>query len=204
MVLGFNLSYQMNVTSFGISAFWRLYKITGDEDYKKYVVLCIANIFANSWLWECNYGYGKHYPTFIGIAPLAKMHDNDYLASYEELEVLSAFDDLFDIAEQDELSASAVLLLSEYTRFVLDRCWYYFPSELPKEMLAEKPKTGKINPKLAFPLEDLREGWQKAGQVGQEVYGAGAVFIAVTRHYNHLEGWPFMIFCEYPASRLLN
>jgi hypothetical protein len=199
--LGFNLSYQMNVTSFGISAFWRLYTLTGNAIYKKYAILCIANIFSNSWMWECKYGYAKNYSTFIGIAPLAKMYDNNYLASYEELEVLSAFDDLFDIAEASEVSSSVQLLLSEYTRYVLDRCWSYFPSELPKDILAEKPKTGKINPKLAFPLEDLREGWQKSGQIGQEVYGAGAIFITVTRHFNHKQGWPFRIFCEYPTAK---
>jgi hypothetical protein len=197
--LGFNLPYQINVTAFGASAFYRLYKITGDKKYQKQVSVCIANIFGNSWLWECEYGYAKNYRTFVGIPPLAKMHDNDYLASYEELEVLSAFDDLLDISQDQELRPSIQLLLAEFTRYVLDRCWSYFPSELPKDMITDNPKTGKINPKLAFPLEDLREGWQKAGQVGQEVYGAGGVLITITRHFNHQKGWPFIVFSEYPT-----
>ncbi len=196
---GFNLPYQVNVTAFGTSAFWRLYKITGKKYYKNLVSLCIANIFSNSWLWECNYGYAKNYRTFVGIPPLAKMHDNNYLASYEELEVLAAFDDLLLIADEEELSPAIRLLLAEYTRYVLDRCWSYFPSELPKEMITDKPKSGRIDHSLAFPLEDLREGWQKAGQVGQEVYGAGGILITITRHFNHQKGWPFIVYCEYPT-----
>jgi hypothetical protein len=64
-------------------------------------------------------------------------------------------------------------------------------------MLVEKAKSGYINRKLAIPLEDIYEGWRKAGEVGQEVYGAGAAFAFVERAYHRVPGAAFLIYCDY-------
>lgn len=53
-----------------------------------------------------------------------------------------------------------------------------------------------IDAKLSFPLEDLYVGGDKAGQVGQEIYGAGAAFVFASRVYHHVEGAPFDMFCN--------
>jgi len=70
---------------------------------------------------------------------------------------------------------------------------------LPKEMLSDEVKMGEVDPKLWIALEDLYDGWEKAGQVGQEVYGAGNAFGILPRHCFILKEKRFRIFSEYPV-----
>lgn len=193
---GFNLPYQLNITAFGLSAFWRLYRETINGFYKDLALVCLAGILHNTWLWECTYGYARHYPTFMSVLPL---QDNAYIASFEELETLAALHDFYAMA-RDEVEPSAHLLMSEFSRHALHRAWYYYPSELPEEVVSKQPKTGSIERDLTIPLEDLHEGWEQAGQVGQEVYGAGSVYTLLTRHYLRGENTPFMVYCEYQTA----
>jgi hypothetical protein len=191
--LGFDLVYQFNSTVFSAVALIRLWDETGDELYRGLSYVCLANIFHNLWLWECDYGYARHYGTFLGLPPLL---DAAYLAIYEELESLAAFQKYLEVG-QDRLPPSINLLLTEYSRHVLNRTWFHYPTVLPPEMLVEKAKSGYINRKLAIPLEDIYEGWRKAGEVGQEIYGAGAAFAFVERAYHRVPGAAFLIYCDY-------
>jgi hypothetical protein len=50
---------------------------------------------------------------------------------------------------------------------------------------------------LSFPVGDLYPEGQPAGQVGQEIYGAGAAMVFATRAFHKIEGAPFMIFCDH-------
>ena len=193
--LGFDLGYQFNNTSFGAGGLLRLWKATGKEVYRDLSYVCLANLVRNFWLWECNYGYAKNYHTFLGVAPL---RDAVYLALYEELETLAAFHDYLAVGG-DDIPSSIRLLLCEFCKYLVDRAWYYYPGQLPKEMIEEKPRSGHINRELAIPLEDIYEGWEKAGKVGQEVYGGAAPFVFATRHCHRIEGVRFRIHCDYPV-----
>lgn len=166
--LGFELGYQFNNVCFGATAMFRLWKMTGDEQYRGLSDLCWANMVRNLWLWDCNYGNAKHYGTFMGLAPL---QDAPYLALYEELEVLAAIHDYFRLVG-DEVPQPLRVLLPEYCKYLVDRAWFHYPSELPNNVIAKKPQSGNLHRYLSVPVEDLYEGWQAAGQVGQEVYGA--------------------------------
>jgi hypothetical protein len=194
--LGFDLGYQFNNTMFGAGGLLRLWIETGNQLYRDLSYVCIANVVRNFWLWECKYGYAKSYHTFLGLVPL---RDAQYLALYEELETLAAFHEYLEVGGED-VPASIRLLLCEYCKYVIDRTWYHYPGELPIEAVAEKPKSGHINRELAIPLEDIYEGWQKAGQVGQEVYGAAAPFVFATRHCHLIRGVKFRIHCDYPIE----
>src|SRR5690606_24145647 len=55
--------------------------------------------------------------------------------------------------------------------------------------------------KLWVPLEDIHDGWEKSGSVGQEVYGAGLGFGIVPRHYIKVKNEDFMIYLDYPYSK---
>jgi len=66
--------------------------------------------------------------------------------------------------------------------------------------MTEKPKTGELDPKLWIPIEDVYDGWEKAGQVGQEVYGAGMPFGLVTRQYWRVPDEKFMVHVDYPIE----
>jgi hypothetical protein len=194
--LGFELFYQANNTAFSAGALLRLYKITKKEVYKELSYLCIANIIQNTSLWDCNYGYGKNFPSFFRLFPL---NDAPYTAAYEEEEVFCAFHDYLKQAEGEEILPSLRLLMAEYIRYLVDRAVYYYPPMLPKEMLSEKVKTGEVDPNLWIALEDLHDGWEKSGAVGQEVYGAGNAFGILPRHYMQVDGQPFMIYTDYPT-----
>lgn len=191
---GFKMFYQANNTAFSAGAMLRLWKITKNKLYLELSYLCLANVFKNVWLWDCNYGYGKHYPTFFALFPL---DDAPYTAVYEEQEGFAAFHDFLHHADGMDILPAVTLLMTEYIRHMLHKAVYYYPPMLPKEILSEESKTGELDPKLWIPLEDIYDGWKKPGLVGQEVYGAGLAFGIVPRHYHAVPGH-FMIYVDYP------
>jgi hypothetical protein len=193
--LGFSLMYQANNTAFAAGALLRLYKITKKETYLELSYLCLANLFKNVRLWDCNYGFGRNFPSFFTQFPL---NDAPYSAVYEEQEVFCAFHDYLRHAEDVPIQPSARLLVAEYIRYLVDRAMYYYPPMLPKDMLQEKPKIGEVDPNLWIALEDLHDGWEKGGQVGQEVYGAGNAFGIMPRHYLQVPEAGLMIYTDYP------
>lgn len=194
---GFSLFYQANNTAFSSGAMLRLWKETKDEQYLNLSYLCLANVFKNVWLWDCKYGYAKNYPTFFAVFPL---NDAPYTAVYEEQEVFAAFHDYLSLAEGEDILPSVSMLLSEFIRFLMNRGNSYYPPELPKDMLADKVRTGEVDPKLWIPIEDIHDGWEKSGEVGQEVYGAGFAFGLVSSHYFEVPGEHFMLYIDYPIA----
>ncbi|SDH14075.1 hypothetical protein [Mucilaginibacter gossypii] len=194
--LGFKMFYQANNTAFSAGALLRLFKITKKQIYLELSYLALANVFVNTQLWDCNYGYGKNFPTFFALFPLS---DAPYTAVYEEQEVFCAFHDYLHHAEGLDIAPSVRLLLAEYIRFLVERAVYYYPTMLPKEMLSDEVKTGEVDHNLWIALEDLHDGWEKSGAVGQEVYGAGNAFGILPRHYMQVEEAGFMIYTDYPT-----
>ncbi len=194
--MGFELFYQANNTAFSAGALLRLWKVTQNKIYLELSYLCLANIFKNVQLWECQYGYSHHFPTFFALFPL---QDAPYTAVYEEAEVFCAFHDYLNHADNVEIMPAAKLLITEYIRYLVHRAAYYYPPMLPKEMLAEKPKIGELDPHLWIALEDIQDGWEQSGTVGQEVYGAGNAFGILPRHYIRIPDEDYMIFTEYPV-----
>jgi len=191
---GFKLFYQANNTAFSAGALLRLYKLTGKEIYLELSNLCLANIFQNVQLWECNYGYGRNYPTFFALFPLS---DAPYTAVYEEQEVFCALHDYLEHAKDVSILPSIKTLTNEYIRHLVDRAPYYYPTMLPDEMLSEQVKVGEVDKKLWIALEDIHDGWEQSGEVGQEVYGAGNAFGILPRHYHKLQNG-CMLYCDYP------
>ena len=194
----FEVFYQANNTAFSSGALLRLYKITKNELYLNLSYMCLASVFRNTQLWECDYGYGKNLPTFFALFPL---NDAPYTAVYEEQEVFCALHDYLKHAEGVDILPSVKLLIAEYIRNLVNRAVYYYPTMLPKEMLEEKAKVGEIDHNLWIALEDLHDGWEKSGSVGQEVYGAGNAFGILPRHYFKVPGQDFMIYVDYPTSK---
>lgn len=194
---GFEIFYQANNTAFSAGALLRLFKITNNELYLQLSYTCLAAIFRNVQLWDCNYGYGKNFPKFFSLYPL---NDAPYTAVYEEQEVFCAFHDYLEHAEDLDILRSVKLLIAEYIRYLVDRAVYYYPTMLPADMLEEKPKIGEVDPNLWIALEDLQDGWLKSGTVGQEVYGAGNAFGILPRHYLQIPDLPCMVYTDYPTS----
>ena len=197
--LAFNIGYQFNLVAIGVLACLRLFKITGDDFYRDQAEVLLASFLHNTNIWECEFGPAKFFKTFMGVTCL---HDGPYMAAYEEFEAFASFHDCLQLAG-DDLSRPARLMMTEYCRYALEHCWFFFPSELPADQLSEEVRNGHIDRKLAMPLEDLYADWQKPGAVGQETYGAGMAFTMVTRSHYRIPGAAFMLYCDYPIADLI-
>jgi len=196
---GFKLFYQANNTAFSAGALLRLFKLTGKNVYLELSNLCLANIFQNVQLWDCQYGYGKAFPSFFALFPLS---DAPYTAVYEEQEVFCALHDYLKHARGVKILPALRTLITEYIRHLVDRAPYYYPPMLSGDVLSEEVKVGEVDSKLWVALEDLHDGWEKSGQVGQEVYGAGNAFGILPRHYHNLMK-ECLLYCDYPLKSLI-
>jgi hypothetical protein len=192
---GFYLAYQVNTTGFAAEAALRLWLTTNERQYLELSEVCMANLFDNLWLWECRYGYAAGYRTFFALFPL---RDAPYVAPYEELEALAKFHEHLRLGGED-VRPSLRLLVAEFQKYALDRCWYYYPDVLASDGIAETVRNGVIRRSLSVPLEDLRDGRERSGQVGQEIYGAGLPFVVTARCYVKLAGGA-LAYCSYPIE----
>lgn len=194
--LGLNILYQANNTAFAAGALLELYKITKKKLYLNLSYTCLTGLFKNIQLYDCRYGYGKNYTNFFSIFPL---NDAPYTAAYEELEVYAALSEYMIQAKDVELLPALRTLLPEFIKYAVGRIASYYPSMLPEDMLSKEVKNGEIQADLWIPLEDLYNGWEQSGQVGQEVYGAGMAFGIVPRQYIKIED-QFLLFIDYPIT----
>ena len=192
---GFAIFYQANITAFSAGALLELYKITNKQEYLDLSYACLAGLFKNMQIWDCQYGYGKNYRNYFSIFPL---NEAPYTAAYEEMEVYAALSEYLIQSESVEILPSLKILIPEFLKYAVSRLPYYYPTMLPEEMLSDDVKTGEIVKDLWIPLEDLYTGWEKSGQVGQEVYGAGLGFGVMTRQYHKVKDEDFLLFADYP------
>lgn len=195
--LAFEIFYQANNTAFSAGALLELYRQTNERKYLDLSYCCLAGIFKNVQLWECNYGNGKHFPNFFAVFPL---NDASYTAAYEELEVYAALHQYLVTAEDAKILPSLKVLIPEFIKYAINRLPFYYPPLMPQEAIAENIKTGKVVKDLWVPLEDIRDGWERNGEIGQQVYGAGLPFGIVLRHYYKIRGTVMVLFIDYPAT----
>jgi hypothetical protein len=195
----FSLNYQANLTAWGAAACLWLWRIDDDESYLRQSYVYLASFFHNAAMWESDIEWARCYSNFLGVTPL---HDATYMALYECFDTFAAFGDYL-ARGGPALSGAVRTLVSEYCRYVLHRAHFYYPDALPKEALSptQREKNGHIDRALSFPLEDLYIDGQQAGQVGQEVYGAGAAFVFASRSTHLIDGAPFKLFCDHFLSR---
>ena len=170
---GLNLSYELQMTAATAAACARLYRITGDASYFDLSKLPLANILRHTWIWECSYGMAKDYSTFFGMSPMPNANVITMKEQYETWEYIREYLDIVG----DELPYSVKNILDNFIRFTPNVLFYSLPPNLPtKALWTETATYGSHNDNSLFiPYEDLRDGWQKSGQIGQEIYGAGGV-----------------------------
>ena len=193
--LGFDINYQANLTAWGAAACMRLWRITNRAVYLDQSYVYLASFFHNSEIWESELGHAIHYRNFLGVTCL---QDAPYMAIYECFDSFAAFEHYLDDSGPD-LEPAARMLIAEYCKYALDRAWYYYPDALPPEAIADEQRenNGHVDRNLSFPLEDLYPDGQPAGQVGQEIYGAGAAFVFATRAFHKVEDAPFLLYCDH-------
>ena len=190
----FDLNYQANLTAWGAVACIKLWRITGERHFLEQSYVYLASFFHNCQIWRSRIELAKHYNNFLAVTCL---QDAPYMAIYECFDSFAAFEKYLDLGGPD-LIPSAKLLVSEYCRYALDRAWFYYPDALPKDGVAhDNIRNGHIDRTLSFPVEDLYPDGQPAGQVGQEIYGAGAAMIFATRAFHRLDDAPFLLHSDH-------
>ncbi|VWX55135.1 hypothetical protein [Novosphingobium sp. 9U] len=188
----FDLNYQANLTAWGAAACIRLWRITDRDEHLHQSYVYLASFFHNCQIWKSDIGLSRHWTNFLGVTCL---QDAPYMAAYECFDSFAAFERYLDYVGAD-IIPGVKLLVNEFCRYALDRAWFFYPDALPEEALATENRNGHIDPKLNFPVEDLYPDGQKNGQVGQEIYGAGAALIYATRAFHRLDDAPFLLFCD--------
>lgn len=193
--LRFNINYQANLTAWGAAACMRLWRITNNRTYLEQSYVYLASFLHNCVLWDSRIGHAQNYETFFAVTCL---QDAPYMAMYECFDTFNAFERYLDDSGPD-LDPAARMLVSEYCKYALSRAWFYYPDALPPAAVSDvqRETNGHVDRKLSFPLEDLYPDGQQAGQVGQEVYGAGSAFIFATRAFHKIEDAPFLLNCDH-------
>jgi hypothetical protein len=189
----FNLNYQANLTAWGAAACLRLWRITNVERYREQSYVYLASFFHNCAIWESEIEGAAKYRNFLGVTCL---QDAPYMAIYECFDSFAAFE-CYLRDSGPELEPAARMLISEYCKYALDRAWFYYPDALPEDLLATDIRNGHIDRTLSFPLEDLYVDGQPAGQVGQEIYGAGAAFVFASRMFHPVSDAGFRLCCDH-------
>lgn len=195
MGLRFNVNYQANLTAWGAAACMRLWRITSANVYLEQSYVYLGSFFHNCEIWESEIELAAHYQNFMAVTCL---QDAPYMAIYECFDSFAAFERYLDDSGPD-LEPAARMLIAEYCKYALSRAWHYYPDALPPEAISPKQRerNGHIDRKLSFPVEDLYADGRQAGQVGQEIYGAGAAFVFATRSFHPVKGAPFQLYCDH-------
>ncbi|NOY09245.1 MAG: hypothetical protein GXP33_10445 [Spirochaetes bacterium] len=182
---GFRLSYETHMTALTASAAARLYQIKQDPVYLKIINMAAANLMRLSWLWECDYGWMKvkqkknarwraFIPrTFFGLNPTQQ---SAVITAKEQYEAWTYLTETLQRVH-GKLDPTVEKLIAEFLKHTLLTIFWSLPPLLPDGAVTLYPAAyetvTKNDPSLYIPLEDLRDGWNVSGVIGQEVYGAG-------------------------------
>ncbi len=178
--LRFELCYQTNLTAWGALACAKLGADGDEEFFRAQALVYIANFLHNCEMWDSEIECAKNFSNFLGATCL---HDGPYMAAFECFDSFAAFEEMLRTC-RDQIPDHVAVMLTDYCAYALDRAWFYYPDAIPEDMLSEKVRNGRIDRSLSLPLEDLYGDGQKAGQVGQEVYGAGSAFTFASRMHH--------------------
>jgi hypothetical protein len=179
---GFRLAYETHMTALTAAAAARMYQIEPDSLYLNVINRAAANLMRLSWMWECDYGWMKtgleRMPrdaprTFFGLNPTQA---SAVITAKEQYEAWIYLSETLQRVH-GALDPSVEKLIAEFVKHTLLTIPWSLPPFLPAgaatEHPAAYPTVGENDLSLFIPLEDLRDGWDVSGAIGQQVYGAG-------------------------------
>lgn len=194
----FHFTYETHLSAVTLEALGWLYQLTNDRHYLDLSSVPLANLLALTWLWQPLYGYASEYGLFLGINPLPTA---DEVAAMEQHNVWWYLRRFYLRAERG-LPVSSRKLLAEMIKYQITVARGELPPFLPEESLCKTPYLGTMRPVMMIPVEDLHDGFHKAGLVGQEIYGAGLAFrFAADAYQTFGTKRSFMLYAEYPVTR---
>jgi hypothetical protein len=187
---GFLFSYETHMTALTAAAAARMYQIENDPLYLDVINLAVANLMRLSWIWECDYGWmgpsnfdeiprdvmwaaGAGGRTFFGLNPTQRSAVITPKEQYEAwIYLIETLQRLHGV-----LDPSVEKLVTEFVKHTLLTIPGSLPPFIPDGAATEHPAAyetvSENDLTLYIPLEDLRDGWDLSGVIGQELYGAG-------------------------------
>lgn len=185
---GFRLAYETHMTALTAAAAARMYQIEPEPLYLDVIDRATANLMRLSWIWECDYGWmkvslegtpaderwGAFIPrTFFGLNPTQQ---SAVITAKEQYEAWIYLSETLQRVH-GALDPTTEKLIAELVKHTLLTIPFSLPPFMPPGAATEHPaayETVSENDLALFiPLEDLRDGWDVSGAIGQEVYGAG-------------------------------
>jgi hypothetical protein len=196
---GFGFAYETHMTAAAALAAAELADRTGDDTWLDYAYGPIANLMRLSWLHEVDYGPAAAARTFFGLAPTQQAAAITAKEQYETWIYLTEFLRL----AHGRVDPDVEKLVAESTYHTLVTLASSLPPLLPAGVATERPSayptvsTNRLD--LHIPLEDMRDGRETWGVIGQEVYGAGmAPTFAALAYYSPAPG--VTIYSGYPPA----
>ena len=170
---GFSFAYETHMTAMSALAAAELADRTGDDTWLAYAYGPIANLLRLSWIYEVDYGQAASAHTFFGLAPTQRSAVITPKEQYEAWIYLSEF----LRRAHGRIDPSVEKLVAEFCYRSLVTMADSLPPRLPPGVATAHPaaySTVQANRlDLYIPLEDMRDGQNEWGAIGQEVYGAG-------------------------------
>ena len=188
-------------TAMACEGLGRLYAATGDPEYVRISSVPLASLMRNVFFWESDIGYARSYRTFCGVNSDAS--GIDYIAAMEQHQIWYSLREYLR-STHSVLPEGSQTLVAEFLRYAPATIWYAYPVHLPADSLFTGETFWKTdsNYLLQIPVEDLNTGLKKNGSVGQEIYGAGAVFTIASQNYTPVREAGLLIYSEYPLQKI--
>ena len=198
---GFGFAYETHMTAAAALAAAELADRTGDDAWLDSAYGPIANLMRLSWLHEVDYGPAAEARTFFGLAPTQQAAAITPKEQYETWIYLTEFLRL----SHGRVDPDVEKLVAEFSYHTLITLASSLPPLLPPGVATEFPSaypTVSANRlDLYIPLEDLRDGRETWGVIGQEVYGAGmAPTFAALAYVSPVPG--VTIYSGYPHAEM--
>jgi hypothetical protein len=187
---GFRLSYETHMTALTAAAAARMYQFEKESLYLDVINRAVANLMRLSWIWECDYGWmgpwdiddiprdalwaaGAGGRTFFGLNPTQQSAVITPKEQYEAwMYLIETLQRLHGV-----LDPSVEKLIAEFVKHTLLTIPGSLPPFIPEGGATKHPaayeSVSENDLSLYIPLEDLRDGWDLSGVIGQEIYGAG-------------------------------
>jgi hypothetical protein len=185
---GFQLAYETHMTAITAAAAARYFQIEPDPRYLEVIEAAASNLMRLSWIWECDYGtmqesvpsdetpwWRSSYRqrSFFGLNPTQQ---SAVITPKEQYEAWIYLHETLQ-RTHGSLDPTVEKLLAEFTKHTLLTIPRSLPPLMPPESMTENPSAyptvTRNDLALYIPLEDIRDGWDINGVIGQEVYGAG-------------------------------
>jgi len=170
---GFAFSYETHMTAMSALAAAELADRTGDDSWLADAHGPIANLLQLSWIYEADFGQNAGAHTFFGLGPTQRSGVITAKEQYEAWNYLSEF----LRRAHGRIDPSVEKLLVEFCYHSLITLANSLPPLLAAGQATQHPaayQTVQANRlDLYIPLEDMRDGQNQWGAIGQEVYGAG-------------------------------